>query len=74
MGACSMETIPIIGSVAKSCLTLCDLMDGSRPGFPVFHYLPEFAQTYIHRVGDAIQPPHPLSPPSPLALNLSQRR
>ena len=42
-----METIPIIGSVAKSCLTLCDLMDGSTPGFPVFHYLPEFAQTHV---------------------------
>ena len=46
-GGLSMETIPIIGSVAKSCLTLCDLMDGSTPGFPVFHYLPEFAQTHV---------------------------
>ena len=47
-------------------------MDYSSPGFPVLHCLPELAQT--HRVGDAIQPPHPLSLPSPLALNLAQRQ
>ena len=57
-------------SVAKLCLTLCDPMDFSTPGFPVLHYLSEFAQT--HGVGDAIQPFHPLSSPSPPALNPSQ--
>jgi len=50
-------------SLAKSCPTLCDPMDCSTPGFPVLHYLPEFAQTHAHWVGDAIQPPHPLLPP-----------
>ena len=44
------------------------------PGFPVLHYVPEFAQIHVHSVGDAIQPPHPLSPPSPPALNLSQHQ
>ena len=55
-------------SVAKSCPTLCDPVDCSTPGFPVLHYLPEFAQTPVHWVSDAIQPFHPLSPPSPPAL------
>ena len=59
-------------SVPKSCLTLCNLIDCSTPGFPVLHHLPELAQTHIHWVGDAIQPSHPLLPPSPPALNLSQ--
>ena len=58
-------------SIAKWCLTLCDPMDGSTPGFPVLHYLLEFAQTYVHWVDDAIQPSHPLPPSSPFALNLS---
>ena len=49
-------------------------MDYSTPGFPVLHYLEEFAQTHAHRVGDAIQPSHPLSSPSPPALNLSQHQ
>ena len=49
-------------------------MDCSTPGFPVHHQLPEFAQTPVHRVGDAIQPSHPLSSPSPPALNLSQHQ
>ena len=49
-------------SVAKSGLTLCDPMDCSTLGFPVFHYLPELAQTHVHWVSDAIQPTHPLSP------------
>ena len=57
-------------SVTLSCLTLCDPMEYSTPGFPVLHHLPEFAQTHVHRIGDAIQPSHPLSPPSP-ALSLS---
>ena len=51
-----------------------DPMDRSMPGFPVFHYLLEFAQTHVHYVDNAIQPPHPLSPPSPSALNLSQHQ
>ena len=59
-------------SVTQSCPTLCDPMDCSTPGFPVLHYLPEFAQTHAHEVDDAIQPSHPLSPPSPPALILSQ--
>ena len=54
-------------SVAQSCPTLCDPMDCSMPGFPVHHQLQELAQTHIHRVGDAIQPSHPLSSPSPPA-------
>ena len=49
-------------SVTKSCLTLCDPIDCSMPGFPVLHYLPEFAQTHVHWGSDAIQPSHPLSP------------
>ena len=59
-------------SVAQSCLTLCDPMDWSMPGIPVHHQLPEFTQTHVHQVGDAIQPSHPLSAPSPPAFNLSQ--
>ena len=58
--------------VAKSCLSLCDPMSCSTPGFPILHYLLEFAQTHVHWVSDAIQPSHPLLPPSPPALNLSQ--
>ena len=50
-------------SVAQSCLTLCDLMNRSTPGLPVHHQLPKFTQTHVHRVGDAIQPSHPLSFP-----------
>ena len=59
-------------SVAQLCPTLCDTMNCSTPGLPVHHQLPEFTQTHVHWVGDAIQPSHPLSTPSP-ALNLSQR-
>ena len=54
--------ILVVSSVAQSCLKLCDPMDCSTPGLPVHHQLPEFTQTYVHRVGDAIQSPHPLSP------------
>ena len=57
-------------SVTKSCLTLCDPMDCRTPGFPVLHSLSEFAQIYVHWVGDAIQPSHPLPPSSPFAFNL----
>jgi len=59
-------------SVAQSCLTLCDPMNRSTPGLPVHHQLPEFTQTHVHRVGDAIQSSHPLSSPSPPAPNPSQ--
>ena len=61
-------------SVAQSCLTLCDPMNHSTPGLPVHHQLPEFTQTHVHRVSDAIQPSHPLSSPSPLAPNPSQHQ
>ena len=56
-----------IRSIAQSCPTLCDPMNRSTPGLPVHHQLPEFTQTHIHRVSDAIQPSHPLSSPSPPA-------
>ena len=59
-------------SVAQSCPTLCDPMNCSPPGLPVHHQLPEFTQTHVHRVRDAIQPSHPLSSPSPPAPNPSQ--
>ena len=61
-------------SVAQSCPTLCDPMNRSTPGFPVHHQLPEFTQTHVHRVNDAIQPSHPLSSPSPPAPNPSQHQ
>ena len=59
-------------SVVQSCPTLCDPMNSSTPGLPVHHKLPEFTQTHVHRVSDAIQPSHPLSSPSPPAPNPSQ--
>ena len=55
----------VLSSVAQSYPTLCDPMNQSMPGLPVHHQLPEFTQTHVHRVGDAIQPCHPLSSPSP---------
>ena len=61
-------------SVAQSCPTLCNSMDCSTPGLPVHHQLPEFTQTQVHPVGDAIQPSHPLSSPSPPAFNPSQHQ
>ena len=61
-------------SVAQLCMTLCDPMDYRAPGFPVLHYLPEFAQTHVHWISDTIRPSHPLSPTSPPALNLSQHQ
>ena len=61
-------------SVAQSCPTFWDPMNHSTPGLPVHHQLPEFTQTHIHRVSDAIQPPHPLSSPSPPASNASQHQ
>ena len=67
-----MLRIKVFSSVAQSCPTLCSSMDHSTPGLPVHHHLPEFTQTHVHWVGDAIQPSHPLSSPSPPAFNLSQ--
>ena len=61
-------------SVTQSCPTLCNPMDCSPPGLPVHRQLPEFTQTHVHWVSDAIQPSHPLSSPSPPALNLSQHQ
>ena len=61
-------------SVAQSCLTLSNPMNRSMPGLPVHHQPPEFTQILVHRVGDAIQPSHPLSSPSPPALNSSQHQ
>ena len=59
-------------SVAQSCVTLCNPMNCSMPGLLVHHQLPEFTQTHIHRVSDAIQPSHPLSSPSPPVPSPSQ--
>ena len=63
-----------IRSVTQSCPTLCDPMNRSTPGLPVHHQLPEFTETHVHRVGDAIQPSHPLSSPSSPAPNPSQHQ
>ena len=61
-------------SATQSYPTLCNPMAFSMPGFPILHYLPEFAQTHVHWVGDATQPSHPLPPPSLPALHLSQHQ
>ena len=61
-------------SVPHSCLTLCNPMNCSTPGLPVHHQLPESTQTHVHCVRDAIQPSHPLSSPSPPAVNLSKHQ
>ena len=63
-----------LGSVTQSCLTLCNLMDYSIPGFPVHNQLLELAQTHVHQVGDVIQPSHPLSSPFPTAISLSEHQ
>ena len=63
-----MPTRSQFNSVTQSCPTPCDPMNCSTPGLPVHHQLSEFTQTHVHRVGDAIQPSHPLSSPSPLLL------
>ena len=68
--SCSFQ----FSSVAQSCPTLCDPMDCSTPGLPVHHQLPEFTQTHVPRVSDAIQPSHPRSSPSPPAPNPSQHQ
>ena len=74
MKRCSTSLIIQFSSVAQSCPTLCDSMNCSIPGFPLHHQLPEFTQTHVHRVSDAIQPSHPLSSPSPPAPNPSQHQ
>ena len=61
---CIIQQVLQLSSVAQSCPTTCDPMDCSTSGFPVYHQLPELAQTHIHRVSDAIQPSHPLLSPS----------
>ena len=68
------EDFSSVQSVTQSCLTLCNPMNCSTPGLPVHHQLPEFTQTYVHRLSDAIQPSHPLSSPSPPAPNPSQHQ
>ena len=71
---CSRETPIQFSSVTQSCLTLCNPVDSSTPGFPVHYQLPELSQTQVHQVSDAIQPSHPLISPSPSAFNLSQHQ
>ena len=63
-----------VSSVAQSCPAFCDPMNHSTPGLPVHHQVPEFTQTHVQRVGDGIQPSHPLSSPSPPAPNPSQHQ
>ena len=64
----------LFSSVTQSCLTLCDPLDCSMPGFPVHHQLPELTYTHVHRIDHAIQPSHPLSSASPPAFYLSQHQ
>ena len=76
LSSCSCYTVGPSGqcsSVTQSCPTLCDPMDCSTPGLPVHHQLPESTQTHVHSVGDAIQPSHPLSSPSPAPIPPSIR-
>ena len=74
LGALNFSFWNQFSSVTQSCPTLCYPMDCSTPGFPVHHPLPELTQTHDHHVGDAIQPCHPLSSPSPPTFNLSQHQ
>ena len=69
-----MSSVQYQYQVSHSVITLCNPMDCSTPGLPVHHQLPEFTQTHVHHVSDAIQPSHPLSSPSPPAFNLSQHQ
>ena len=71
---CCLVASDQIRSVAQSCPTLWDPMNRSTPGLPVHHQLPEFTQTHVHRISDAIQPSHPLSSPSPPAPNQDYER
>ena len=70
---CTLSSVQF-SSVAQSCPTLCGPTNHSTPGLPVHHQLPEFTQTHVHRVSDAIQPCHPLLSPSPPAPNPSQHQ
>ena len=70
LGILTLNSPCSFSSVAQSSLTLCDPMDCSMPGFPVHHQLLKLAQIHVHQVGDAIQPSHPLLPPSPPTFNL----
>ena len=77
MKVCNVRNFSIsqsVSSVFQSCPTLCDPMNRSTPGLPVHHQLPEFTQTHVHQVGDAIEPSHPLLSPSPPAPNPSQNQ
>ena len=71
---CPTHLPEMFSSVAQSRLTLCNPMNCSTPSLPVHHQLLEFTQTHVHQVGDAIQPSHPLSSPSPPAPNPSQHQ
>ena len=73
-GVANQEGGHQFSSVSQLCLSLCDPMDCSTSGLLVHHPLPEFTQTHVHRVRDAIQPSHPLSSPSLPAFNLSQHQ
>ena len=68
------QSLAQFSSVVQPCPTVCNPMDCRMPGFPVHHQLPEFTQTHVHRVVDAIQPSHPLSPPSLPTFNLSRHQ
>ena len=70
----SLSALFQFSSVTRSCLTFCKPMNRSMPGLPVHHQLPEFTQTHVHQVSDAIQPSHPLLSPSPPAPNPSQHQ
>ena len=74
LGRKVMTNLVQSSSVAQLCPTLCNPMNRHTPGLPVHHQLPEFTQTHVHRVRDAIQPFHPLSSPSPPAPNPSQHQ
>ena len=69
-----MQSSVQFSSVTQSCASLCNPMNCSTPGLPVHHQPPDFTQIHVHQVGDAIQPSHPLSSPSPLAPNPSQHQ
>ena len=74
MRSSETESKDQFSSATQLCPTLCDRTNHSTPGLPVHHQLPESTQTHVHCVSDAIQPSHPLSSPSPPALNLSQHQ
>ena len=69
-----LNVLSSVSSVTQSCPTLCNPVNHSTAGLPVHHQLPEFTQTHMHQVGDAIQPSHPLLSPSPPAPNPSQHQ